>query len=90
MLASSKFSGDDTIDFDAIYKQLGDKRLSIEKRELILNEDPASKTAKHVVDEVRSIFKRCLNVDKDLHEVLDQPLSDDFLNLIEIACSIKP
>jgi len=55
-----------------------------------LNEDPASKTAKHIVNEVKAIFKKCLNVEKDLQEVLEQPLSDDFLNLIEIASSIKP
>ena len=57
---------------------------------MILNEDTASKTQKHTINEVRSIFKRSLNIDKDMHEVIDQPLSDDFLNLIEIACSIKP
>lgn len=71
MLASAKFSADPEIGLDRIYEQLGDKKLSMEKRELILNEDPASKTAKHVVNEVRAIFKKCLNVDKDLQEVLD-------------------
>ena len=71
MLAKSKFSSDPAIDFDKIYQQLGDKKLTLEKRELILNEDPASKTAKHVVNEVRAIFKKCLNVNKDLQEVLE-------------------
>jgi len=39
--------------------------MTLEKRELILSEDPASKTAKHVVDEVRAIYKKCLNVDRE-------------------------
>ena len=56
----------------------------------MLNEDPASKTAKHTINEVRAIFKRSFNVSSDKYEIIDQPLSDDFLNLIEIACSIKP
>jgi hypothetical protein len=89
MLASAKFGDNEAIKFDLIYEQLGDKKLNLERREQILNEDPASKTANHVVDEVRAIIKKLIQVDKDQHEILNQRLSDDFLNLIEISCSIS-
>ena len=90
MLAKTKFQEESVIDFDKIYVNLGDHKLDLHRREMILNDDPASKTGKHTINEVRSIFKRCLNIDKDMHEMVDKPLSDDFLNLIEIACSVKP
>ena len=88
---SSDAANQNHINFDKVYKALSD--IPVQRSELIIAEDPASKTNKQAIQEVRSILKHNL---PDMFgsgstvEVVDQPLVDDFMNLIEVACSVKP
>ena len=61
---------------------------------MIASENPAQKTPQAITAEVRSFLKKNLpaqfSEESDMTvEVLPEPFSDDYFNLVEVACAIK-
>ena len=82
------------VDFQAIFDQV--VGLSEDKRERIASEHPAAKTNTAIVGEVRAFLRKNLPAmfegeegQETNVEVMKGPLTDDFLNVIEIACSVR-
>ena len=80
------------VDFQAIYEKI--TGMDDGKKERIASEDPASKTNSAIVSEVRALLRRKLPLiyseeDGANIEVMKDPLTDDFMNVIEVASSIK-
>jgi len=68
--------------------------LSDDKKDQIVSEDPASKSNTAAVQEVRAFLRKNLtemfSEQKDVEvEVIQEPFVDDFLNSMEVACSIR-
>lgn len=69
--------------------------LADDKKERIASEDPATKTNSAIVSEVRGILRRNLpqlfsqNDEELTVEVTNEPFIDDFMNVMEIACSVR-
>jgi len=64
-------------------------KLDQSMREYLLNKDPATKSTPLLVQQARAIVKKHLPVITGIDdlEVVKDPLSDDFMNLVEVACS---
>lgn len=77
------------VDFQKIYEQI--VSLTDGRKELIQSENPASKTPTEIVAEVRAFLKN--NVPEKFGEadvtVIDEPFSDDYFNVVEVACAIR-
>ncbi len=69
-----------TINFNHIYESFG--RLTPEKREDFINEDPATKSNAGVVNEIAKILKGTF-------DEVNPHLSDDLMTLIDVACATK-
>lgn len=75
------------LDTEGIHKKILD--LEVHQREQLLNKEPASKTNPQAVMQARKVVKQHLKA-LVFHEVevLKDPLSDDFMNLVEVAASV--
>lgn len=63
--------------------------IEVHHRELLVNKEPASKSNPMAVMQARKIIKNNLpKIVKSEVEVLKDPLSDDFMNLVEVAASL--
>lgn len=79
------------VDFKAIFDAI--LGLSADKKERIAAEHHASKTNSAIVSEVRGFLRKNLpsmfESKKVSVEVLDEPLIDDFMNVIEVMCAVR-
>jgi hypothetical protein len=75
--------GDSKINFDEIYQKFA-VGITQGKREDFINEDPATKSNKNAVLEIFKIVKKA-----GVFTEVNQNLSDDLMNLIDVACGIQ-
>jgi hypothetical protein len=76
----NKKPNEEIVHFDDIYMKFKD--ISIERRELFIDEDPASKSSAHC----RSMIQKLMKSFKLFDEV-GINISDDIMNLIDVGCS---
>ena len=70
------------LEFERIYERMTTE-LSAEKRQELINEDPATKSSPAAVTEIMSTLKR-----GGAYKEVKANLSDDFMNLIDVACAL--